>query len=446
MDFFSLIRSQEFLQAFLTQSMSFVVMLFCVLLFARSLRRCKAFHLRLFASLLITVGIFATVALLRLRFPSIYTRIGGNFVSYFIALPLLFLCYQDTRVNILLTWCAGVAAQEVAARGFAFVLTIFNVDSQKSISFFPEAYLPRDAFIMYAANFLLGYLAYRAFSANKCVDADRTSMRTTTSLSVFSALWMALSNSITREFQSESEILYLFLQAFALVFAGFVLYLRTGILVQSEYRNEITLMEQLLRQERKQYQNAKENRDIINMMYHDLKHQLSSLSAKLTAQEIQTIQQAICIYDNNIKTGSEVLDVLIYEKQLICQKEGVSFSCMADGKALSFMRTTHIYALFDNALENALEAVRKLDDSEMRVVNLSVTQNTDVVEILVSNYFRGELPLRDGLPLTTTKDDKNRHGFGTLSMKYVAELYGGTLAAAVKGSIFTLSISIPIQK
>lgn len=446
MGLFLFAHLQEFIQAFLTQSMSFVVMLFCVLLFARSLKRRSSFYFRLCAGLLIVMSVFACVAVLRMRFPRMATRVFGNFVSYFITLPLLFLCYEGTKIDVLLTQCAGVAVQEVAARGFGLLLSFVGVDSQRSISFFPEAYLPRDVFIMYAINFLLGYLAYRVFRINKCVGANDASTRMITSLSLFSALWMALSNSITREFQSESEILYLFLQASALVFAGFVLYLRTGILVQSEYRNEITLMEQLLHQERKQYQNAKENRDIINMLYHDLKHQLSSLSAKLTAQEIQTIQQAICIYDNNIKTGSEVLDVLIYEKQLICQKEGVSFSCMADGKALSFMRTTHIYALFDNALENALEAVRKLDDPEMRIVNLSVTQNADEVEILVSNYFRGELPLRDGLPLTTTKDDKNRHGFGTLSMKYVAELYGGTLAAAVKGSIFTLSISIPVQK
>lgn len=446
MDFFSSIHLREFIQAFLTQSMSFVVMLFCILLFARSLKRRPLFYFRLCAGLLIAAGVFVCVAVLRMRFPHMATRIFGNFVSYFITLPLLFLCYEGTKVDILLTQCAGVAAQEVGARGFGLLVSFIGVDSQKSISFFPKAYLPRDMLIMYAINFSLGYLTYRVFRINKCVGADNASVRRITSLSLFSALWMALSNSVTREFQAESEILYQFLQLSGLVFAGFVLSLRTGVLAQSEYRHEITLMEQILHQERKQYQNTKENRDIISMMYHDLKRQLSNLSAKLTAQEIQSVQQAINIYDSSVKTGSEVLDVLIYEKQLICQKEGISFTYMADGKALSFMRTTHIYALFSNALENALEAVQKLEDPEMRVVDLSVAQSAGTVEILVSNYFQGELPLQDGLPLATTKADKNRHGFGTLSMKYVAELYGGTLTAAVKGPIFTLNISIPISK
>ncbi len=433
----------SFIQAFLTQSMSFVVMLFCVLLFARSLKRRPRFPLRLCLGLLLAAAVFAFVAVLRLQFPSIITRIFANIVNYFIALPLLFLCYQDARVNILLTWCAGVAAQEIAARTFSLLLSVSGINSQERISFFPEPYLPRDALIMYAFHFLVGYLAYRMFRANKCVDADSDSVRMTVSLSVFSAVWLAFSNSVTREFQSESEILYRFLLLSALVFAGFVLYLRTGILTQSEYRHEITMMERILYQERKQYQSSKENVDVINMMYHDLKRQLSALSAKLTDQEVRSLQQAISIYDSSIKTGNEVLDVLLYEKQLLCQKEGITFTCLADGKALSFMRTTHVYALFSNALENALEAVRKLDDPEMKVINLSVAQSNGVVEILVSNYFQGELSLQDGLPLTT-KPEKNQHGFGTLSMKYVAEQYGGTLQACVEKAIFTLKILIPI--
>lgn len=39
---------------------------------------------------------------------------------------------------------------------------------------------------------------------------------------------------------------------------------------------------------------------------------------------------------------------------------GISFTSMADGECLSFMRTRHIYALFSNALDNAVEAVMRV--------------------------------------------------------------------------------------
>lgn len=180
------------------------------------------------------------------------------------------------------------------------------------------------------------------------------------------------------------------------------------------------------------------------MKCHDLKHQLSNLSSKLTDQEIRSLQEAINIYDNNIKTGSEVLDVLLYEKQLVCQKEGITLTCMADGRALAFMRTSHVYSMFNNALGNALEAVQNIDDPEMRVVDISVARHAGAVEIVVTNYFQGERPLQDGLPDSTTKEDKNRHGFGLQSMKYVAEQYSGSVQTSIEGPVFTLKISIPI--
>ena len=39
----------------------------------------------------------------------------------------------------------------------------------------------------------------------------------------------------------------------------------------------------------------------------------------------------------------------------ISMNNGISFTSMADGECLSFMRTRHIYALFSNALDNAVE-------------------------------------------------------------------------------------------
>ena len=49
----------------------------------------------------------------------------------------------------------------------------------------------------------------------------------------------------------------------------FVLLLRTGILSQNQYRYEITLMEQLLREEKKQYQSVKENlKQIFKLSFH----------------------------------------------------------------------------------------------------------------------------------------------------------------------------------
>lgn len=281
------------------------------------------------------------------------------------------------------------------------------------------------------------------FRRTERFDTDKSARVSITILSVTSMLFLSILSSITREFQAQSYPLYLVVQVFSLITAFFILFLRTGILSSSKYRSEISLMEQVLYEERKQYQSIKESIDIINMKCHDLKHRLSNISGKLTEQEIQDLQQAIRIYDKNIKTGNEVLDVILHEKQLVCQQEGIHLSCMANGELLGFMRTSHIYALFNNALGNALEAVRKVSNPEKKTISISITHDHRVMIISIANYFEGTVRIKDGLPVTT-KDDHNHHGFGVMSMRYITELYHGTFETSVEKDIFTLELRIPL--
>ena len=57
----------------------------------------------------------------------------------------------------------------------------------------------------------------------------------------------------------------------------------------------------------------------------------------------------------------------------------------------------------------------------------------------VENPCAGTLTMRDGLPVTT-KGDEDYHGFGMLSMKTVAEQYGGGLSVRAEDGAFILDI------
>ena len=60
------------------------------------------------------------------------------------------------------------------------------------------------------------------------------------------------------------------------------------------------------------------------------------------------------------------------------------------------------------------------------------------------NYFVGELDLSDGLP-RTTKDDKDNHGFGMLSIRSLAEHHGGALTVRTEGELFLLDVLLPLE-
>ena len=67
-----------------------------------------------------------------------------------------------------------------------------------------------------------------------------------------------------------------------------------------------------------------------------------------------------------------------------------------------------------------------------------------MVSIHIENYFDGERIVTNGLP-KTTKGDEDYHGFGMLSMRIIAEKYGGTLAVEFRGNVFCLNIMFPVR-
>lgn len=413
---------------------------FSLFLFARDLEKRPHFALRFFGYVLGVLCLFTGLAIFRTHVETIYARLFSYVFQYLFLLPLIFLCYEDASANKLLTWCATVASSEISGRLFLMLVALSGNRHYETLSLFSDRQIVRDWAIYIAFRILLCIALYLLFRKAKCLDADQKSIRQITGLSMFFAVWLILFQGFSREYMAESETLYMIINVCGVVFCFTVLLFRTGLLSQNRYRQEIATTEKLLREERKQYDSFKENIEIVNLRCHDLKHQLEDLSYKLTEDEIGKLKDALRIYDSGIKTGSEVLDVVLYEKQLVFTNENIRFSCIANGKLLQFMRTTHIYALFNNALGNALEAVRKLSDPDKRIIDMCVRQDGPALEITVTNFFDGNLPAEG----ETSKDDRNRHGLGLKSMRYIAEQYGGTLRTETEGDVFTICCRIPI--
>lgn len=217
----------------------------------------------------------------------------------------------------------------------------------------------------------------------------------------------------------------------------------------SSLNREKEIVKQLLYERQKQYQLSKENIEIINHKCHDLKHQIQALKqadAKDLDQYIEEVEDSIMIYDHVVETENEVLNTILSEKSLYCEKHQITLTCIADGAPLDFMSTMDIYALLGNALDNAIEAVSKYKDVEKRVISLTILAKDSFLCIQTNNYCNEELQFKDGLPLSTKKRNRAYHGFGMKSMKHLTQKYGGTLVSSQKNDIFMLQIVLPIPK
>ena len=199
----------------------------------------------------------------------------------------------------------------------------------------------------------------------------------------------------------------------------------------------------------RQYELSRANIEAINVKCHDIKHQIRALAGDGTVvneQALADLAHEVEFYDSAVRTNNEALDTILTEKRLTCANEGITLSCVADGTALGFMRDADIYSFFGNALDNAIEAVRKLEDPSLRSISLVVRQVAGVASIHVENRYARE-PVADGEgALLTGKENVTNHGFGLRSMRLTVEGYGGTLATMIdrEGHTFHVNAMIPL--
>ncbi len=208
-------------------------------------------------------------------------------------------------------------------------------------------------------------------------------------------------------------------------------------------------LEQMLQMQYMNYRLNQESVDLVNRKYHDLKHQIAVLRSQIgTAQKLDYLdrmEREIAVYETQNKTGNRFLDTILSGKSIHCQNEGIKLTCVADGAALDFMDVVDLSVLFGNALDNAIEAVSQIPQTEQRLIHLSVSRERGFLRIRLENRFQGRLRLSRGLPVTT-KADERYHGFGVRSIVNTAEKYGGSATFTQRDGWFELRILIPIPQ
>lgn len=213
--------------------------------------------------------------------------------------------------------------------------------------------------------------------------------------------------------------------------------------------SEIVTMDSMLKSQYNQYRNYQESIDLINMKYHDLKHQIAGLRAETDIDKrtewLDAMEDDIRGFESVTNTGNKVLDTIIAGKIMHGHKYDIKFTCVIDGKLLEFMHVTDICTIFGNAIDNAIENVVMIKDIEKRIIHVTVSAKNKFVLIQFQNYCEVK-PNEDkrGVRLfESSKADKRNHGFGLKSIQYTVDKYDGTMKAGMNKDWFELTILIP---
>ena len=199
------------------------------------------------------------------------------------------------------------------------------------------------------------------------------------------------------------------------------------------------------------YAQMEKKNEELRIFRHDFPKQIRPLAVCLHEGRIDEAEEILKHFDSSIEfarpryaTGNTMLDTVLECAQQTAEKDDIQIIWKQGGLfPAEGIAPEDIYTLFPNALDNAVEACRKLGKPCEVVVSSRIAGGE--VYVRIQNPFVGKVSVHaDGV--TTTKADKSRHGFGTRSMKKAAAKYGSdNLRFSQENGMFIVDVVLQLQ-
>lgn len=133
-----------------------------------------------------------------------------------------------------------------------------------------------------------------------------------------------------------------------------------------------------------------------------------------------------------VDTGNHMVDAVISAK---LQRAQAQIEIRTNGFLPEKLRVEEydLCTLFSNLISNAIEACEKLEKT-VRVIRLEIRENHRDIMITMENPIEWEVD-RDTLLHSTTKADKNAHGYGVQNVCHVVEKYHGRIDYEIEAAM-----------
>lgn len=168
--------------------------------------------------------------------------------------------------------------------------------------------------------------------------------------------------------------------------------------------------------------------ETMNIMAHDYKNNILTISNMSDSNEVKeyidNMVGEIAKYNRIAKTQNRLLDVILSKYTDICNDKGIKFETDIMTDNLGFINSYDISSLFNNILDNAVEAASL---SSNKYINLEITNSLNSYHRVIATNSCDNEPHNEKGKLITTKKNKDTHGFGTKSIRKIVNKYDGEL-------------------
>ncbi len=257
--------------------------------------------------------------------------------------------------------------------------------------------------------------------------------------------------------QSEYYKVFMFLVCFGLILCNIaVFFIYDRNLHKYELENQLREAEELQRMQASYYRQMEKSLHESRKQLHDFKNHITTLerlyhmdskdkalSYMHDLQSQMSRQMAAASY----RVNNTAFDVILYEQEKACREHGILFEKQILYHDLSFLKYIDTCTIFANALDNAVQACKKVQESGQHPakITLEVKRSHDILSIVIENTKKNDVVVENGR-LLSSKFDKHSHGFGIENIKMAVEKYQGIVSIEYTDDLFTLAISLPLPK
>ena len=204
------------------------------------------------------------------------------------------------------------------------------------------------------------------------------------------------------------------------------------------YKRSAELLDKQLDMQARYYEKIDEMTTDIRKFRHDYKNHMHCLKLLLDSEKtadareyLDSISSNPTMYASSFKSGNTIADAILNDKAAIAAHENfrLNFTGVISEKVSAF----DICTILSNALDNSIEACRRLKTAEEKLIEVNCVLKNDMQMISISNPS-------DTADLKTSKANKNEHGFGLYNIKKTVDALDGTVNITQTSPVFVLDV------
>ena len=388
---------------------------------------------------------------------------SGMFTGFVVLVFLLtaygtFICHADFKYSLLY----AALAMEIMLLCSGIVNSLMSLPYPWLPAFFHETDNIAAMLVSEAASLVLTgfcyYMVYRYFSWDDFdpVDTPKTTMGMQQMVLIFIPILMifimsSYINAIEYDFQFEisvdkgpAEHFFSHGQMLSMYFLGLaslfcILFSYKKLQQSFRFSTEISLMEQQEHSLNQYVEEAKARYDETKSFRHDIRNHIAVVKKLLQNGKLEEAITYVEDLDDMAEkmsfpcsTNNPVVDILVGNKLGIAKGMGIDVDCSLLLPYPCSLRDIDICIVLSNALDNAIQAVKKLDDSIEKYIRVSGRIQGDFLMMEIENSFHGKGAFKKGTGLS--------------NVKKVAEKYGGAMSIETQENVFILHVLLIIPQ